>query len=120
MIRVHSVGRILLKGMGIGHKIATGTVCRISTPGEMADKFKPGCILVVRTLDEDMAPYAVKAMAIIAEEGGLTSQAAIVGVSYGIPVIVGVDGALDQLEDGMKITTDTERGLIYQGEIHAR
>ena len=59
-------------------------------------------------------------MAIIAEEGGLTSQAAIVGVSFGIPVIVGVEGAVETLTDGMIVTVDTERGLIYKGEIHVR
>lgn len=120
MIRVHSVGRILLKGTGIGQKVATGQVCKINAPGEIGGKFKAGQILAVKTLDEEMAPHAIHALAIIAEEGGLTSQAAIVGVSFGIPVIVGVEGAMEQLEDGMTITTDTERGLIYQGEIHAR
>jgi pyruvate kinase len=41
-------------------------------------------------------------------------------VSFGIPLVVGVDGAMDALSDGLMITADTERGLIYKGEIHVR
>ena len=87
---------------------------------EFTEKFKPGNILVVPCLMDEIAADAARAAAIIAEEGGLTSQAAIVGVSFGIPVIVGVEGAMDSLADGMVITADTERGLIYKGEIHVR
>ncbi|HWR31701.1 MAG TPA: pyruvate kinase [Negativicutes bacterium] len=120
MIRVHTVGQILLRGTGIGQRKATGEVCIAESLEDVANKFKPGQILVVRSLMDEMAPYAVKAMAVIAEEGGLTSQAAIIGVSFGIPVVVGVEGAMEKLSDGMMVTADTERGLIYKGEIHVR
>jgi pyruvate kinase len=56
-----------------------------------------------------------KASAVITEEGGLTSHAAIVGLSLGIPVVVGVDRATDQFEDGEEITIDATRGNIYKG-----
>lgn len=120
MIRVYTVGQILLKGTGIGQRKATGEVCVATNPDELETKFKPGQVLVVASLMDEMAVAASKALAIIAEEGGLTSQAAIVGVSFGIPVIVGVEGAATELSDGMIITVDTERGLIYKGEIHVR
>ena len=119
MIKVHTVGQILLRGTGIGQRKATGEVCVVSSPQDLI-KVKPGQILVVHSLVDEMAADACKALAIIAEEGGLTSQAAIVGVSFGIPVIVGVEGAVTMLEDGMIVTVDTERGLIYKGEIHVR
>ncbi|MCC5467892.1 PEP-utilizing enzyme, partial [Pelosinus baikalensis] len=63
---------------------------------------------------------AAKASAVIAEEGGLTSHAAIVGISAGIPVIVGADGATERLTDGAVVTVDAARGLVYSGEINAR
>jgi pyruvate kinase len=120
MIRVHTVGHVLLRGTGIGQKKVSGEVCLVHSVAEIAGKLKAGQILVVQSLIDEMAPEAVRALAIIAEEGGLTSQAAIVGVSFGIPVLVGVEGAMEKLSDGMMITADTERGLIYQGEIHVR
>lgn len=120
MIRVHVVGNILLKGTGIGHTVVTGKVCVARTLADFTDKFVPGDILVVSSIDEETAKYAVKATAIVAEAGGLTSHAAIVGISYGIPVIVGVDGATERLSDGMLVTVDLENGVVYQGEINAR
>jgi pyruvate kinase len=120
MIRVHVVGNILMKGTGVGQKSVTGNVCVVSSIKDIKTKFMSGDILVVSHVDEEIAPVAVKASAIIAEEGGLTSHAAIIGVSYGIPVIVGVDGATERLSDGVKVTVDASRGVIYQGEIHVR
>jgi pyruvate kinase len=120
MIRVHVVGNILLRGIGIGQKAVSGNVCIAHSSKEVKNKFRPGDILVVAGIDEETAVYAAKAAAIIAEEGGLTSNAAVVGISVGIPVIIGVDGALECLQDGLLVTVDGARGLVYQGEINAR
>ncbi|EIW17932.1 MULTISPECIES: pyruvate kinase [Pelosinus] len=120
MIRVHVVGRILLRGVGIGQRSVSGNICVAHSIKEVKSKFRPGDILVVTGIDEETAIYASKAAAIIAEEGGLTSNAAIVGISVGIPTIIGVDGAVKRLQDGMLVTVDGARGLIYQGEINAR
>ncbi|SFM07399.1 pyruvate kinase [Pelosinus propionicus] len=120
MIRVHVVGRILLRGVGIGQRSVSGNICVAHSFREVKSKFRPGDILVVAGIDEETAVYASQAAAIIAEEGGLTSNAAIVGISAGIPTIIGVDGAVERLHDGMVVTVDGARGLIYQGEINAR
>ncbi len=120
MIRVHVVGNILLRGTGIGQRAVTGQIVVATTLKEITAKFKAGDILVVNGVDEEMAPYAAKAAAIIAEEGGLTSHAAIVGVSFGMPVLVGVEGATERLQDGTIVTVDASRGIVYQGEINAR
>ena len=49
------------------------------------------------------------------QEGGLTSHAAVVGLSLGIPVIVGVEDATQLLKDGQEITVDAQSGVIYNG-----
>jgi pyruvate kinase len=60
-------------------------------------------------------PYLDRIKAIITEAGGLTSDAAIMGLNYKIPVVVGVQDATQVLKDGMLITVDTPRGAIYRG-----
>ncbi|MBP2651679.1 MAG: pyruvate kinase [Firmicutes bacterium] len=120
MIRVHTVGNIILRGVGVGQKAITGKVCLASSGKELAAKFQPGDILVVSGVDNETASYAAKASAIVAEEGGLTSHAAIIGISYGIPVIVGAEAATKVLTDATIVTVDSARGLVYQGEINVR
>lgn len=120
MIRVHTIGKILLQGVGIGQRSAIGKVCVAHSIEELKQKMQPGDILVIAGIDEESAGYATKAAAIIAEEGGLTSNAAVVGITTGIPVIINVDKAVATLKDGVVVTVDAARGLIYQGEINAR
>lgn len=120
MIRVHVVGRVLMRGVGIGAKAVTGRVCVVRHLDEFEQLFKPGDVLVMESLDESVAKFAVHAAAIVTEEGGLTSHAAILGVSFGLPVVVGVEDATSQLQADSIVTVDAQRGLIYQGEINAK
>ncbi|OUM86736.1 MAG: pyruvate kinase [Bacillus thermozeamaize] len=116
MMKIHVVGDIIARGQGIGHQVVTGRIVKGETVEEILEKMAPNSILVTRSTDRDMMPAMEKASAIITEQGGLTSHAAIVGLELGIPVIVGVQNAMQQLEDGMEITVDTERGYIYSGK----
>lgn len=120
MIRVHVVGNILLSGTGIGQTSVTGRVCVATSPEELRQNFAAGDILVVNSIAEETAALATKAAAIVAEEGGLTSHAAIIGISFGIPVLVGVGEATQQLQNGSIVTVDASRGLVYQGQTNAR
>ncbi len=118
LIKVHIVGNAIVKGMGIGGKPITGTVSIIRNLEEDKQKFEKGDILVTRYTDEDFIKLMRKASAIITEEGGLTSHAAIVSLELKIPVIVGAAGATERLNDGMTVTIDPVRGLIYEGKIN--
>ncbi len=120
MVRVHVVGNILLRGIGVGHTSFTGQVCIANTLKDFKEKMKPGSIVVAKRIDEESAKYTTDAGALIVEEGGLTSNAVILGINFGIPVVIGVEGALETLKDGLVITVDAERGLVYQGEINVR
>lgn len=115
MVKVHTVGTLLTKGTGIGQRAATGRVRICATPKNALEKVKPGDILVTHGTDRDFIPAMERAAAVITEEGGLTSHAAIVGLNFGIPVIVGVENAASILPDGEVITVDGHRGLIYGG-----
>ncbi|HEY3425754.1 MAG TPA: pyruvate kinase, partial [Negativicutes bacterium] len=119
MIRVHIVANVLLSGQGIGEQSVTGKVCLIQSADDLKS-YSSGDILVTTGIDELVAPYAAKAAAIITEEGGLSSNAAIIGVTYNLPVIVNVIDATARLQTGMQITVDAARGLIYQGDVNVK
>ncbi|MBI2874724.1 MAG: pyruvate kinase, partial [Firmicutes bacterium] len=116
LLKVHIVGDVLLRGVGVGQKPATGQVCVARSAREAVPKMRDGAVLVVRATDSDYIPAMQKAVAIITEEGGFTSHAAVVGINLGIPVIVGAQGATHVLRDGLLVTVDTTRGLVYRGE----
>jgi len=115
LVKVHVVGEILAQGTGIGDYVATGTVRVVGSGTEALDKVEEGDILVTVSTYSDYVPAMEKAAAVITEEGGLTSHAAIVGLSLHLPVIVGVKDVMEKLTDGTTVTVDSIRGLVYKG-----
>ncbi len=118
LIKVVNVGTKLVHGVGIGQRTVLGKVCKAVTTADFENKLQKGDVLVVDVLNDENVPYAAqKAAAIIAEEGGLTSSTAIVGVTCGIPVIVGAAQATQCLQDGQLVTVDTVSGVVYEGDM---
>jgi pyruvate kinase len=115
LMKIHVVGDILARAQGIGRKSAFGKVVIAHTAEEALTKVKPGSILVTFGSDREMVPAIEKCAALITEEGGLTSHAAVVGLNLSIPVIVGVENALSLFQEGQEITVDAARGVIYNG-----
>ncbi|WP_100373740.1 pyruvate kinase [Bacillus sp. FJAT-45037] len=115
LMKVHVIGEVVAKGQGIGRRTASGKVVVAQNAEEANQKVTEGDILVTYSTDKDMIPAFEKAAAVITEEGGLTSHAAVVGISLSTPVIVGVENALNLFEDGEEITVDGARGDIYRG-----
>ena len=119
LIQVVNVGEKIVAGQGIGKKAASGIVLRVEKKSDL-DGFKPGMILAVDSLENEMGTEAAQAGGIIAEEGGFTSPAAIIGINYGIPVIIGAKGAMDALETGDLVTLDVATGSVYAGKINVK
>jgi len=114
LMRVHTVGEIVLQGTGLGKKPVTGKV-RMTQVGADAALLQEGEILVAPCTDSSYVPYLSKAVGLVVEEGGLTSHAAVVALHMGLPVIVGATDATSLLATGDLVTIDTVRGLMYRG-----
>lgn len=114
LLKVHVVSDIVLRGMGIGSKPVSGQVKIILTDADL-ENIKPGDIIVCRAAYSSFVPYLNNVKGIIAEEGGLTSDAAIIGLNTGLQVIVGAQDATRVLRDNMLVTMDTVHGRIYSG-----
>ncbi|MGX4669891.1 pyruvate kinase [Cerasibacillus sp. JNUCC 74] len=115
LMKVHVIGDIIAKGQGIGRKSAFGRAVVVKSAKEAIEKVQEGDILVTYGTEKEMMPAIEKAAGIITEETGLTSHAAVVGLSLGIPVIVGVEDVFDVIKDDEIITVDGAKGDIYQG-----
>ncbi|WP_096189704.1 pyruvate kinase [Evansella halocellulosilytica] len=116
LMKVHVVGEVAAKGQGIGRKTATGRVVVAHTAQEALEKTKEGDILITTSTDRDMMEAFEKASAVVTEQGGLTSHAAVVGLNLGIPVIVGVENATSTFVDEEVVTVDGKQGNIYKGQ----
>ena len=112
MIRVRQVGGSLLNAVGIGDKKAVGPLCVCRTLEEVAEKFRPGCVLVVPYTTNELLPYVRQAAAVISEEASGDGHTATVGLALDIPVIVGASGASRHLQDGMMVSVDCARGMV--------
>jgi len=116
LIKIHQIGEMIAKGQGIGTQSASGNVVVAANAQEAIEKTKPGDILVTIATDKDYVPAFEKAAAIITETGGITSHAAVVALSLGKPVIVGVNDATSLLKDGMEVSLYAELGVIFSGK----
>ncbi len=115
LMKVHVIGEVVAKGQGIGRRSIAGRVVVAKHAAEANEKVEEGSILITYSTDKDMIPAFEKAAAVITEEGGLTSHAAVVGLSLSTPVVVGVEDALNLFKDGEEVTLDCARGFIYRG-----
>lgn len=117
LMKLQIIGNKLVQGLGVGNGSVIGKAVVANSAEEANSKVKEGDILVAKTTDPDYNPAIKKASGLVVEASGLTSHAAVIGLSLGIPVVVGATDATDKISDGSTITVDARRGAIYQGEI---
>lgn len=115
LMKVHVIGDMLTKGQGIGKSAAIGKALVVRNAEQALAQDTEGKIIVTIGSDRDMMPAISKCAGLITEEGGLTSHAAVVGLSLGIPVIVGVKDATTMISDGQELSIDAVSGVIYYG-----
>jgi len=109
-------GEVILEGLAASAGVGKGKVQKILDDNDIHD-FKEGNILVTTMTKPSFVPIMKKAKAIITDDGGITSHAAIVSREMGIPAIVGTEKATQVLNDGDNITVDATNGKVYRGSV---
>lgn len=113
-------GNALCSGAGLGNKIVSGKAKILLSPKEIS-KLNKGDILVTERTDPDWDPVLKKASAIITDQGGRTSHAAIVARELGAIAVVGTDNGTKTITDGQIITVSTAKGntgFVYDGKLN--
>ncbi len=90
---------------------AKGPVCIVS-PDNLNIDFPEGGVLVCSVTTPDYVPLMQKAVAIVTDQGGILSHAAIVARELHKPCIVGTGNATQKLESGQMITVDANAGTV--------
>lgn len=106
--------KLILEGAPASPGIISGPVQILANAKEIG-KIKPGDVLVAEQTNPDYVPAMKKASAIVTDNGGRTSHAAIVSRELGIPAVVGTGKATKILKNGEVITVDGSEGKVYLG-----
>lgn len=88
-----------------------GRVCIVNTSSEMS-KFKKGDILVSINTSPSLMPIIHKCAAIVADEGGIMSHAAIVAREFKIPCITATKIATKIFKNGDMVEVDANKGIV--------
>ena len=104
--------RLELRGTAANRGKVTATAKVIRTLEEF-HRFDSGEVLVCRTTSPAWTPLFTRASAVVAETGSVLSHCAIVAREYGLPCVVSAAGCTDVIRDGMTITVDGNRGVVY-------
>ncbi|RXF34973.1 pyruvate kinase [Enterococcus faecalis] len=115
LMKIQMIGSKLVQGQGVGEEAIIAKAVVAGTAEEAVAKATEGAILVTKTTDKEYMPAIEKASALVVEEGGLTSHAAVVAIAQDIPVIVGAADATSLINNDEVITVDPRRGIVYRG-----
>jgi pyruvate,water dikinase len=99
-----------LRGSPASPGVVTGIARVILSP--QGARLEPGEILVAPSTDPGWTPLFLTAGGLVMEMGGMMSHGAVVAREYGIPAVVGVAGATEQITTGQRLTIDGSAGTV--------
>jgi len=102
---------LLLKGKGASRGVVTGRA-RVVVSLEEAETLQPGEILVCPFTAPSWMPVFTTAAAIVTNQGGVLSHAAIEAREYGIPCVTGTEKGTRAIPDGATVTVDGLAGTV--------
>jgi pyruvate,water dikinase len=100
-----------VRGTGASPGIYVGVARVLSGPAEFA-RLRKGDVLVTATTTESFNIVLPMIGAIVTDNGGLLSHAAIVSREYGIPGVVGCRDATRRIPDGARVEVDGGAGEV--------
>jgi rifampicin phosphotransferase len=99
-------------GLGVGDTTWTGRARVADSPEDALATIEPGDVLVVPFTTPAYNAVLAVAGAVVTEEGGALSHAAVLARELGIPGIIGAAGALGTIPDGARVEVDPTAGTV--------
>jgi pyruvate,water dikinase len=101
-------------GALVGLPVSAGVVeGRARVLANMADaELEPGDILVTTFTDPSWTPLFVSVQGLVTEVGGLMTHGAVIAREYGLPAVIGVEGATRRIRDGQRIRVHGTDGYV--------
>lgn len=102
-------------GALVGLAVSTGIVegrARVILDMADAHDLEPGDILVTNGTDPSWSPLFVTVAGLVTEVGGLMTHGAVIAREYGLPAVVGVEGATQRIADRQRLRVDGTHGWV--------
>lgn len=115
LMMVRTIERVLARGSGLGQREIAGRIKRLTAPlanEEIA--VGPQDILYIEKVDNTCLRALQRAGGLITPEQGMDSIGAVAVLDYGIPAVIGAEGKLDALTDGVAIVLDAITGQVSE------
>jgi pyruvate,water dikinase len=100
------------RGLGVGTATIRGTARVARSPEDALAAIKPGDVLVVPFTTPAYNAVLSVAGAVVTEEGGALSHAAVLARELGIPAVIGAAGAVTAIPDGAEVEVDPATGSV--------
>ncbi|WP_341855230.1 PEP/pyruvate-binding domain-containing protein [Brachybacterium sp. GPGPB12] len=101
----------VLSGTPGSHGTVTAAARVVRGPSDFPT-VRAGDIVICPYTGPAWTPLFTVAAGVVTETGGALSHAAIVAREYGIPAVLGIDGATAHIENGDRITLDGTAGTV--------
>jgi len=99
-----------IPGSGVSAGVVEGVARVVLDPA--VEALEPGEILVAPYTDPAWTPLFINAAGLVLEVGGLMTHGSVVAREYGIPAVVNVPGATQQIRTGQRIRVHGDRGFV--------
>ena len=110
-----AAGDALATGVPASGGRATGPARVLAGPADFG-RLRSGDVLVCPYTNPSWTPLFQRAVAVVADTGGIGSHAAIVAREYGIPAVMGTGTGTTSLVDGQRVTVDGDTGRVLPAD----
>ena len=115
LMMVRTIERVLARGTGLGQREVAGKIKRVQMPfADDGVSVGPQDIVYAEKIDRNGLRLLQRAGGLITPDPGLDSHGAVAAVEFGIPAIIGAEGSLDELKDGVPVVLDATTGQVTE------
>jgi pyruvate kinase len=116
LLMVRRIDRVLVRGTGIGQREVAGTVLTLQPPIKNEEEIMVGSqhIIFADHIDRTCIKLLRRAAGLITVQGGMDSHGALAAVELGLPAVIGVEGNVHELMDGLSIILDASTGQVSE------
>lgn len=116
LMMVRRIDRVLVRGVGIGAREVAGILIKIDPPVKNPEEILvgPQHIIFAERVDRTLISLLRRSGGLVTVQGGMDSPAAVAAVELGLPAIIGAQGNLDELKDGIYVILDANTGQLSE------